>query len=224
MEALLFDPAREILEKIISFVWLSLVALVVIIIGWLLSKAIHNLVLNILKVIRLDKLSEKAGIAKFLSKGGIKYSLAELISVIIYWLLMLVVIMVTANLLGLDTVAQLMDKVVQYIPNVLTALIVMFFGALLAVFVRNIVETTAKNAGLTHAKSMGMLTHTVIIIFSVMIALEQLRIGTTVISQVVSIVFGSVGLAIALAFGLGCRDIAAEAMRNFLEKHKAKHN
>jgi len=143
-----------------------------------------------------------------------------LIALIVYWLLMLIVIMVTANVLGLTTVAELMDKIVLYVPNVLAALIVLVIGALLAVFVRKVVETTAKNAGLTHAKGMGVLTHTVIVIFAVIIALEQLKIGITVLSQFITIILGSIGLALALSFGLGCKDLAAKAMQNFLEKTK----
>jgi len=222
METLLFDPVREMLEKIISFVSLSMVALIVVVVGWIIAKTVRGLVSRILKALKLDKLSERAGIAKFLSKGEIKYSLSDLIALIVYWLLMLIVIMVTANVLGLTTVAQLMDKIVLYIPNVLAAVIVLVIGALLAVFVRKVVETTAKNAGLTHAKGMGMLTHTVIVIFAIIIALEQLRIGITVLSQFITIILGSMGLALALAFGIGCKDIAARSMQNFLEKTRAK--
>jgi len=220
METLFFDPAREMLEKIISFVSLSMVALLVVVVGWIVSKAIRSLVSRVLKLIKLDKLAERAGIAKFLSKGEIKYKLSDLIALIVYWLLMLIVIMVTANVLGLTTVAELMDKIVLYVPNVLAALIVLVIGALLAVFVRKVVETTAKNAGLTHAKGMGVLTHTVIVIFAVIIALEQLKIGITVLSQFITIILGSIGLALALSFGLGCKDLAAKAMQNFLEKTK----
>ena len=218
MDSLFFDPAREMLEKIISFVSLGMVALLVILIGWVVSKGVRSLVSRVLKLLRIDKFSEKAGIAKFLKKGDVKYPLSDLIAVIIYWMLMLVVIMVTANVLGLNTVAELMDKIVLYIPNVLAAMIVLVIGALFAVFLRKIVETTAKNAGLTHAKQMGMLTHTIIVIFAVIIALEQLKIGITVLSQFITIIIGSIGLALALAFGLGCKDIAAKSMEEFLTK------
>ncbi len=222
METLFFDPAREMLQKIVGFVSLGIVALLVVVIGWMISKAVRSLVSRVLKAIKLDKLSERAGIAKFLSKGEIKYTLSDLIALIIYWLLMLIVIMVTANVLGLTTVAELMDKIVLYIPNVIAALIVLVIGALLAVFLRKIVETTANNAGLTHARGMGLLTHTIIVIFAVIIALEQLKIGITVLSQFITIILGSIGLALALAFGLGCREIAAKAMSSFLDKAKAK--
>jgi len=224
MGNLFFDLAREILEKIISFTSLSMVALLVVIIGWFIAKGIKSLISRLLKLIKLDKISEKAGIAKFLSKGGIKYKLSDLIALITYWLLMLIVIMITANVLGLNTVAELMDKIVLYIPNVLAAMIVLVIGALFAVFIRKIVEITAKNAGLTHAWEMGMLTHAIIIIFSVIVALEQLKIGITVLSQFITIIIGSIGLALALAFGLGCKDIAAKSMEFFLEKTKSSKN
>ncbi|MBU2063514.1 MAG: hypothetical protein KKF93_03875 [Candidatus Omnitrophica bacterium] len=222
MESLFFDPVREMVERILSFVSLTMVAFLVVVIGWIIAKTIRSLVARVLKAVKLDKLSERAGIAKFLSKGEIKYNLSDLIAILVYWLLMLIVIMVTANVLGLTTVAELMDKIVFYIPNVLAALIVLVIGALLAVFVRKVVETTSKNAGLTHAKGMGMLAHTVIVIFAIIIALEQLKIGITILSQFITVILGSVGLALALSFGLGCKEIAAQIVKDFLEKNMVK--
>jgi len=221
METLFYDPAREMLEKIVSFASLSLVALLVVVIGWIVSKGVRSLVARVLKKMQLDKLAERSGIAKFLSKGEVKYTLSDLIALIIYWLLMLITLMITANVLGLTVVAELMDTVVLYIPNVLAALMVLVIGALLAVFVCKVVETTSKNAGLTHAKTMGVLTHTIILVFSVVIALEQLKIGVTILTQCITIIIGSVGLAAALAFGLGCKDLAAKAMLSFLETTKS---
>ena len=222
METLLFDPAMEMLQKIIDFVSSGFVALIVIIIGWIIAKGIRSLVSRVLKALKVDKLSERTGVAKYLSKGEVKYKLSDLIALLIYWMMMLIVIMVTANVLHLTTVAELIDKIVIYIPNVLAALIILVFGALFAVFLRKIVETTAKNSGLSHAKGMGMLTHAIIVVFSVTIALEQLKIGITVLSQFITIILGSVGLAVGLAFGLGCKDLAGKFMHDFMIKHDNK--
>ena len=126
-----------------------------------------------------------------------------------------------SNNLNFNYDYYLIDKIVLYIPNVLAAMIVLVIGALFAVFLRKIVETTAKNAGLTHAKQMGMLTHTIIVIFAVIIALEQLKIGITVLSQFITIIIGSIGLALALAFGLGCRDLAGKSMESFLKRTRS---
>jgi len=222
MEALFLDPIREMLQKIVGFVSLGVIAILVIVVGWVVSKTLRRLVVRILKAIKLDIIAKRAGITKFLSKGEIKYTLSELIALMIYWLLMLVVIMVTANVLGLTTVAELMEKIVLYIPNVIAALIVLVIGAMTAILIRKVVETTANNAGLSHAKGMGLLTHAIIVIFAVIIALEQLKIGGTVLSQFITIILGSIGLAVALAFGLGCKDIVAKTMQDFMDKTNSK--
>jgi len=222
MESIFLDPVRQMWERILNFASLGILALLVIVIGWIISKAVRGLVARLLKMLKLDQLSERAGIDKFLEKGEIKYKLSDLIALIIYWVLMLIVIMITANVLGLTTVAELMDKIVLYIPNVIAALFVLIIGALLAAFLQKVVETTAKNAGLTHAKEMGVLTHTVIVIFAIIVALEQLKIEINVLSQFMTIILGSIGLALALSFGLGCKDIAAKSLQNFLERSKTK--
>ena len=115
MDSLFLDPAKEILVKVISFVWLSMVALVIIVIGWLLSKGIRSIVSRILKALKVDRLSEKAGIAKFLAKGGVSGNLSDLIAVIVYWLFMLVVVMVTRYQMTLRQELSLAKYVQNYI-------------------------------------------------------------------------------------------------------------
>ncbi len=222
METLFFDPAREVLEKMVSFISLSLVALIIIGVGWVLAKSARGIISRILKAIKLDKLGESSGLSEYLRKGDIKYTISDLVAVIVYWLIMLIVIMITANVLGLTIVAELLDKIVLYIPNVLAAMIVLVIGSLFAVFLRRVVETTAENAGLSHSRGLGMLVHVIIVVFAVIIALEQLRIGITILSQFLTIILGSVGLALALAFGLGSKEIAGEAVRDLMEKTRNK--
>jgi hypothetical protein len=91
-----------------------------------------------------------------------------------------------------------------------------------ATIVRNIVQTAANNAGLDYAKVLGKIVDIAVMVFAIAIALEQLNIGEKVIQLVISIILGAAGLAIALAFGLGCKDIAAKSVSEFIDKLKKK--
>jgi len=222
MNTMLLDPAVEIIQRMINFVILSLGGLLVIAIGWIVAKMVRTVVSRLLKALRVDTLAEKSGFTRVLERGDIHYQLSDLIAVVIYWFIVMVSILVAANVMGLSVVANLLDKIVLYIPNVIAAIMVMVIGALLAVFMRKIVETAAGHAGLTHASGMGMLTHTIIMVFAVIMALDHLNIGNRIPAYVVMVAVSAIGLALALAFGLGCKDIAADALRTFLDKTKGK--
>ena len=133
---------------------------------------------------------------------------------------MLSVLAAAMNALNLTVASDLLSKLVAYIPNIIIAIFVLVLGAFLASFVAGIVRTAAGNAGIGSAKLLGKISQTILIVFAVIIAIEQLNIATAFIAFAVNIILASVGLALALAFGLGCKDIAAKAMADILNKVK----
>jgi protein-S-isoprenylcysteine O-methyltransferase Ste14 len=109
-----------------------------------------------------------------------------------------------------------------YIPNIIGAIFILVLGMFVATLLRNIVQTAANNAGLSQTKALAKVVEVVVLAFSVFIALEQLKIGVRITQLTISIVLGSVGLGLALAFGLGCKDIAGRYVGDTLEKLKKK--
>lgn len=204
------DPVKAMLIKIWSYVPSLAGAVVILFLGWLIAKVLESVVVRALKAIRLDSASDKAGISNVLAQGDIKVTVSELIGAIIYWLVILVVIATAMNTLNLTVAANLISRLVEYVPNIIGAVFVLVLGSLLANFVGSIVRTTASNAGIAKAKLLGRLANTVIVIFSIIIAIEQLNIATALIALAVNIILASLGLGIALAFGLGCKDIAGK--------------
>jgi len=221
-QVVLLEPARAVLAQISQFVINALLVIIILIIGWLLSKVIKTIVSKALKASKIDGLSDHIGLDKLLSKGGITYSLSDLIAVICYWLGLLVTFMIAVNALGLTIAADLLNKVVLYIPNVIAAVFILILGMFVATLLKNIVQTAANNAGLHQSKVLAQIVETVVIAFAVFVGLEQLQIGIRVTELTVSIILGSLGLGLALAFGLGCKDIAGKFVAEFVEKLKKK--
>jgi hypothetical protein len=221
-QEVLLEPAKVILAQIGQFVVKALLVLVILLIGWLISKLIKTVVTRGLRIVKLDVLSDRIELDKVLEKGGIKYSLSELIGVICYWLALLVTFMVALNSIGLTIAAELLNQIVLYIPNVIAAIFILILGMFVATMLKNIVQAAANNAGLSQSKLLADIVSTIVILFSVFIGLEQLRIGIRITELTVAIVLGSVGLGFALAFGLGCKDIAGKAMHDLVEQIKKK--
>ncbi len=221
-QVVLLEPARVVLAQIGQFLVSILLVLVILIIGWVISKLIKAIVTKGLRALKLDQLSDSIELDKMLEKGGISYSLSELIGVICYWLALLVTFMVAINAVGLTVAADLLKQVVAYIPNVIAAIFILILGMFVATLLRNIVQTAANNAGLSQSKLLSKVVEVIVIVFAVFVALEQLNIGIRITEMTVSIILASIGLGLALAFGLGCKDAAGRFVNELVEKLKTK--
>ncbi|MCM8778460.1 MAG: hypothetical protein NC898_03340 [Candidatus Omnitrophica bacterium] len=219
---LLVDPFKEMLTRFLGFLPTLLRVLIVLIVGWLIAKLIQKLITRGLKLLRLDVLAERSGVHRFFSKGEIKYTLSELLGVLVYWFMLIAVGITAINALGLTVAGDLFSKVVLYIPKVIVSIFILVLGMFFATFMNTTVRTASTNAGISQARLLGQLTQIAIIIFAIAVAAEQLNIGTRIITSLVTILLGSFGLAVGLAFGLGCKDMAAKFLQDWLEKTKSK--
>jgi len=204
--------------QLAGFVPQLLAALVLLFVGWLLANVVRTGVMKLLDVLKFDTLAEKTGIEAFLKQGHLDVSLSRLLAKLAYWIIIFVVVVTVANSLGLHMVAELFNKVVFYIPNIIVAILVLVFGVLVARFINRMVFAYLNNIGVQGALTISTLSEYAVIIFVVFVALEQLEIGTNLLTAAFQIGFGAVGLAFALAFGLGGREWAAGVIKKMTEK------
>jgi len=221
-QIVLLEPAKIVLSQISSFLVNLLLVIIILLIGWIIAKGVKLLAKRVLVALKIDEISERIELDSLLDKGGITYSLSELIAIICYWLVILMTFMVAVNAIGLTIAADLLNKVVLYIPNIIAAIFILIIGMFVAILLSNIVQTATTNAGVAQAKLLSKIIKFVVMVFVAAIALEQLNIGAKIIELTISIVLGGFGLALALAFGLGCKDLAAKAMSEFIDKLKKK--
>ena len=204
--------------QLAGFVPQLLAALVLLFVGWILANLARTGVVKLLDLLRFDSLAEKTGIEAFLKQGHLDISLSRIIANLVYWVIIFIVIVTVANSLGLHMVAELFNKVVLYIPNLIVAILVLVFGILVARFINRLVFAYLNNIGVQGALTISTLSEYAVIIFVVFVALEQLEIGTTLLTAAFQIGFGAIGLAFALAFGLGGREWAAGVIKRMADK------
>ena len=204
--------------QLASFIPQLIAALVLLFVGWIVAKLVRTGMLHLLKVIHFDVLAQKSGVEAFLRQGDLDVSLSKLLSNLMYWLLILVVVVTVSNSLGLQMVADLFNKVVLYIPNIIVAILVLVFGSVLARFINRIIFAYLNNIGVEGALTISTISEYAVLIFVFFIALEQLQIGTQLITAAFQIGFGAIGLAFALAFGLGGREWAAGVIQRMTAK------
>ena len=145
----------------------------------------------------------------------------RILPLLIYWFVMILAIIASLDAMGLPIVSDILNDIFLYIPNVVAAIVVLVLGFLLGSLLSAVVRTAASNAGLAAPEGMGNAALYSVVIFSVSVALIQLGIGEEIVISAFTIAFGATALALALAFGLGGRDIAADYLKRMLEEKKA---
>ncbi|MFH1625659.1 MAG: hypothetical protein ABID54_10980 [Pseudomonadota bacterium] len=207
--------------KITAFLPELIGAILIFVVGWIVARLVKLAMVKLLKLIRFDKATEKTGVQEFLKKGDITKAPSEIMGSLVYWFIMILVIIASLDALGLPIVSNLLNSILFYIPNVVAAIIVLVLGFLLGDLLSAVVRTAASNAGFKNAEGMGKLALYAIVFFSGAIALDQLEIGVEIVGAAFVIAFGALALALALAFGLGGRDAAAEYLKRWLEERKS---
>ena len=195
-----------------------LAALLLLLAGWLLARLLRSGVKRGLDALGFGRMAEKSGLEALVRQGGMDLSLAGVIAGTVYWLVLLVVALSAANSLGLDSVAGLANMVILYLPKVVVAVLILVFGTLLARVVNRLVFAWLNGARFGGALGISTGSEYAVQIFALFLALEQLGIGSTLLTVAFSIVFGGLVLAMALAFGLGGRDWAADRIRDWSRK------
>jgi len=218
----IMESVREMLTRIGIFIPKLIGLLLILIIGWLVAKFIEAFIVRSLKLIRLDTLAEKSGTSNFLAKGGIKYTLSELIGVLVYWLVVLMVFITALNAMQWTVAAEVLNVIVGYIPNIIISVFILVLGMFVSTLLSTVIRTAASNAGITQARLLGQITQVVVIVFASVMALQQLKIETGIILNVINIVLAATGLALGLAFGLGCKDVAGRMVEDVISKLKKK--
>jgi hypothetical protein len=194
--------------------WLPriLIAVLLLIIGWLLARGAQKGVVKLLRLLRLEAAAEQTGVDDFLVRGGVRFTVVTLVGQIFYWTLLLIFTVTVLNVLGITMGPELMTRLADYVPNLIAALAVLVFGALAARFIRGFVEAYLGNIGMRGGSNIGVLVQIALMAFVAVLALEQLGIAVTLLTSAFQLAFGGLCLALALAFGLGGQSWAASLL------------
>ncbi|VWX55508.1 Conserved TM helix [Burkholderiales bacterium 8X] len=223
------EPLRAILFQIGAFLPRLLIAIVVVIGGWMVAKIARFAVVKALRAINFPVLTERSGLDSFLRQGGVSHDTTSIFGMLVYWLVILAALLIAFNGLGLTYITDLLGRVVWFVPNVFVALLVLAFGSYFARFVGDTVRTYFRNVKLQDATFLGKVAQWAIMVFVILIALDQINVGGAIVRQSFLVILGGVVFALALAFGLGGKDWAQDRIeqwwpRNSDEPRTAKTN
>lgn len=195
-------------------------ALIILILGWIGCNIVKRILTRLLRLVQFDALAGRSGINQFLERGGIRQTSSEILGLLVFWFLFLIVVVATLDTLGLSGATETLKTIYIYVPKMVAAIVILILGLYLASFIETVTRTSCANAGLEQADSIGRTAYYATTVFIVAAILEILDIASVIVLWAFVLVFGSICLALAIAFGLGGRDVAARYLEKWLEERR----
>ena len=209
------DPARGFLNEIAAFLPRLGLALLMLVAGWFIAKAIRFAVERGLRAINFNVLTARSGMDEFLQQGGTRSDTTSLFGFLAFCLVVLASLVVAFNTLGLTYATDLLGRLVLFVPKLMLALLILTLGAYFARFVDHAVASHCREANQPDAEFLARLAHYAVMTFVVLIALDLTNIGGDLVRETFLIILTGMVLAIALAFGLGGRHWAAHMLEHW---------
>jgi hypothetical protein len=195
-------------------------ALVILFAGYLVAKVIEKGTGRLLRRMHLNQLLERGGVLQAVERSGSHLNPAKVIANLLFWCVMFAVLLVAANAIGLESLANVFSELVSYIPSVIAAIVIIILGIVLGGFVGGLIMASA--GGLHGGPWLARTGRGGVIVLAVFMALQELGIATDIVTTAFAILFGAVALALSLAFGLGNRDLAGEVTREWYQRYQAE--
>ncbi len=216
------DLVRHLLISMVATLPKLLGCMVILILGYLLSKIISVLVKTAVSKVGIDKLGEKLQEVDFIRKNNIKLKISTILSKILFYFLMLIFIVAATDVLGMPALSDLFKNMLNYIPNVIVAFVLLMIGVMVGEGIRKAIETTGKSLGIPSAGVIANVIFYFILINFLMAALGQLQIDTDFIEKNILIAIAGLSLAFAIGYGLASKSIIANILSAFYVKGRFK--
>ena len=209
------SPMVGFLSKIAETLPNILSALLILFIGYLISRFLMKMSEKILKKLTFDSMSDRVGIHEILGKFGIKKTSSEIISILVFWLFMLNFVISAAETIKLENVTKTVDSFVLYLPNVIGAAFVFVLGLMASNFIYNFIQRASDTVNSKYFKIFGTFVRSLLIVVVIVLAVGQLKIETKLLDNILQIILVAGGAVLAFSLGLGTRDIAKAIVSGF---------
>jgi hypothetical protein len=220
----LSQAMHELARGFAHFLPRLIVMLILVFVGWVIAYVAKVLLRSILRLIKFDRLSDNAGASQLLNKAALPSS-SELLSRFVFWMAWLGFILLGVSVLGILGLQDQIARFFLFLPRVFVALFIMFFGLLAASFFSRAALLAAVNANVPSPKLLSISIRSVIIIFVLSVVFEELGVVEQTMLVAFGIAFGAMMLGLAIAFGLGGKDLARRFLETrFLQRKKKDEN
>lgn len=202
-----------------------LAAVIVFVIGWIIGVILYRVVVEIVRVLRVDDAVKAAGLNDAAKSAGFSLDVGRFLGTLVMWFVVLVFLVASLEILGLTRVTIFLQTVVLlYLPQVIVAALILIIGAIAAEVARGLVTGSARAAGAHSANLAGSVAKWAIWIFAILAAVNQLGVATEFVQTLFTGIVVAASLAFGLAFGLGGKEAAARTIERIRSEISHGHN
>ena len=217
------DTLEEIQSGLATWLPALLAALALLLVGWLVARISQAIIARLLRRIGLDQLADRTGIARGLTSISIQRPLSFLLARITYWLVLIFFILLALGALGLtDVVTSALNGFFAFLPRLVIASAIFLVGAFIARVAGDGITAMSEQSNLPSGRVLGQAVRYSLLLVVVILALDELGVQTTILTTIIIVTIAAVALSLALAFGLGNREVAHSIMAGFHAREEFK--
>lgn len=220
LKEILIGTFSKLIEQFSSFFSNFISALVILIVGWLIAKTAGIIIKNVLSKVGIDKIGDKLKEIDAVKKFNLDIKLSHIISQIVYVFIMLFLSVSAADTLGVPAISSMFLTLVNFIPKLIVACIMILLGLFVADLAKNFVNSLTKSFNIASGKLIGMGVFFFILFIAVILALGQAGINTTLLESSFNILIGGIVLAFSIGYGFATKDILLNIVSSFYSKNK----
>ena len=213
--------SSQLLTDIVVYLPRLIMSMLILILGATLSNTFRKVVVKVLEALRVSNIFKKTPIEHFLKNAEVGGKVEEVIGSILYWLVMLVVIHTAVSVLGLSSLTVILGRVLSYLPTVVSAVIILFFGLLIAGVVESLVKGAVKSVDGKSARLLGKISSYAVMVVMVLAAISELGIAQEFILILFIGFVIMISLGFGLALGLGGKDLVSMMLNDWYKKFKS---
>lgn len=204
-------PFMAAIPRILGFI-------VILVVGWIVAGLIARAVAALLRKVRFNDLSQRAGFSDLVEKMGLRCDAAGFIGLVTKWFIRLITLVVAFDALGLPAVSEVLQQLLLWLPNLIVGLVVLVIGGLAANAVATLVRGSTAKAGLGNPNTLANIARVAIWAFAIVIAANQIGVAADLVNILFTGTVAMLALALGLSFGLGGKDTAGEIVHRWYVK------
>lgn len=214
---------KDVMLKSLTSMWMEITyvfpniigALVVFIVGWIVTKIVVRVIKKVLKVAKVDKLDDKLNEIEIVEGKELNFDTIKIVSNFVKWLMYIVLLITASDILGLEIISTQISELLSYLPQLFAALLIFILGLLFANFVKNGLKSLFESMDLSGGKMISSVVFFLILTFISITALNQAGIDTAIITNNINMIIAAFLLAFAIAFGLGAKEVVGKLLKSF---------
>ena len=222
LQEILTKTVLTILDQTIAFFTNLVVAIVILIIGFLIAKLVFTIIKKVLAKTGFDKMGESFGNIGIIKQTGIEIKLSAVVSKGLYFYILLVFITVAVQILGVASLSNVFTSLVDFVPQMVVALVVLMIGVVVSDVLKNLVISICQSFNIPSGRLLGNIVFFFLLTIFVINTLGQIGINTELLQSSFNIIVGGIILAFGVGYGLASRDLMANILSSFYTKNRYK--